>query len=258
MDSPSATSVRPALSFDGVTVAFDARHPVLERVDLKIADGEFVSLVGPSGCGKSTALRLMAGLLEPTSGTVERSEESRVALVFQEPNLLPWRTVEENIRLPLELLGVEATEARQRVGESLELISFGPADAVKRPRELSGGMRMRGSLARALVTRPDVLLLDEPFAALDDLLREQLNEELLEIHSARGTTAIFVTHNVSEAVFLADRVVVMPATTGDEFVDVPVGFSRPRNAALRATADFAQLAGDVSTTLRNSDREEAR
>ena len=239
-------------------MAFDARHPVLERVDLKIADGEFVSLVGPSGCGKSTALRLMAGLLEPTSGTVERSEESRVALVFQEPNLLPWRTVEENIRLPLELLGVEATEARQRVGESLELISFGPADAVKRPRELSGGMRMRVSLARALVTRPDVLLLDEPFAALDDLLREQLNEELLEIHSARGTTAIFVTHNVSEAVFLADRVVVMPATTGDEFVDVPVGFSRPRNAALRAPADFAQLAGDVSTTLRNSDREEAR
>ena len=239
-------------------MAFDARHPVLERVDLKIADGEFVSLVGPSGCGKSTALRLMAGLLEPTSGTVERSEESRVALVFQEPNLLPWRTVEENIRLPLELLGVEATEARQRVGESLELISFGPADAVKRPRELSGGMRMRVSLARALVTRPDVLLLDEPFAALDDLLREQLNEELLEIHSARGTTAIFVTHNVSEAVFLADRVVVMPATTGDEFVDVPVGFSRPRNAALRATADFARLAGDVSTTLRNCDREVMR
>ena len=119
-------------------------------------------------------------------------------------------------------------------------------------------MRMRVSLARALVTRPDVLLLDEPFAALDDLLREQLNEELLEIHSARGTTAVFVTHNVSEAVFLADRVVVMPATTGDEFVHVPVDFSRPRNAALRATADFARLAGDVSTTLRNSDREEAR
>ena len=239
-------------------MAFDARHPVLERVDLKIADGEFVSLVGPSGCGKSTALRLMAGLLEPTSGTVERSEESRVALVFQEPNLLPWRTVEENIRLPLELLGVEATEARQRVGESLELISFGPADAVKRPRELSGGMRMRVSLARALVTRPDVLLLDEPFAALDDLLREQLNEELLEIHSARGTTAIFVTHNVSEAVFLAARVVVMPATTGDEFVHVPVDFSRPRNAALRATADFARLAGEVSTKLRDGDREVVR
>jgi len=239
-------------------VAFDTRHPVLEGADLEIAGGDFVALVGPSGCGKSTALRLMAGLLEPTAGTVGGSEDSRVALVFQEPNLLPWRTVAENIRLPLELLGVEARETQQRVGESLELIGFGQADAVKRPRELSGGMRMRVSLARALVTRPDVLLLDEPFAALDDLLREQLNEELLEIHSARGTTAVFVTHNVSEAVFLADRVVVMPATTGGEFVHIPVDFSRPRNAALRATADFARLAGDVSRCLRDGGREMVR
>ena len=235
MDSPSATSVRPALSFDGVTVAFDARHPVLERVDLKIADGEFVSLVGPSGCGKSTALRLMAGLLEPTSGTVERSEESRVALVFQEPNLLPWRTVEENIRLPLELLGVEATEARQRVGESLELISFGPADAVKRPRELSGGMRMRVSLARALVTRPDVLLLDEPFAALDAFTREELWDVLQGLWRERGFTVILVTHDLRESVYLADTVYVVSNRPGrfvhKETIDLP----RPRT--LESTYD---------------------
>ena len=216
-------------------MAFDARHPVLERVDLKIADGEFVSLVGPSGCGKSTALRLMAGLLEPTSGTVERSEESRVALVFQEPNLLPWRTVEENIRLPLELLGVEATEARQRVGESLELISFGPADAVKRPRELSGGMRMRVSLARALVTRPDVLLLDEPFAALDAFTREELWDVLQGLWRERGFTVILVTHDLRESVYLADTVYVVSNRPGrfvhKETIDLP----RPRT--LESTYD---------------------
>tara|TARA_Y100000588_G_scaffold199746_1_gene213522 strand:+ start:5269 stop:6036 length:768 start_codon:yes stop_codon:yes gene_type:complete len=252
------TTTHPALALDRTTVAFDPDHIVLDQVDLEIATGEFVGLVGPSGCGKSTVLRLLAGLLEPNSGTIHRSESQRVALVFQEPNLLPWRTVEENIRLPLELSGTAATETRRRVDESLELIGFTKADVSKRPRELSGGMRMRVSLARALVTRPDVLLLDEPFAALDDLLREQLNEELLAIHATRNTTAVFVTHNVSEAVFLSDRVVVMPPGTGQEFTEVPVEFPRPRSASLRADAAFARLAGDVSVCLRQASGEVKR
>lgn len=252
------TTTHPALALDRTTVAFDPDHIVLDQVDLEIATGEFVGLVGPSGCGKSTVLRLLAGLLEPNSGTIHRSESQRVALVFQEPNLLPWRTVEENIRLPLELSGTAATEIRRRVDESLELIGFTKADVSKRPRELSGGMRMRVSLARALVTRPDVLLLDEPFAALDDLLREQLNEELLAIHATRNTTAVFVTHNVSEAVFLSDRVVVMPPGTGQEFTEVPVEFPRPRSASLRADAAFARLAGDVSVCLRQASGEVKR
>jgi len=255
LDSTHATTARPALALQRVTVAFDPEHRVLEQVDLEVADGEFVALVGPSGCGKSTVLRLMAGLLEPGSGLVDRSGEQRIALVFQEPNLLPWRTVQENIRLPLELLGMEPSETRQRVNESLELIGFAAADALKRPRELSGGMRMRVSLARALVTRPNVLLLDEPFAALDDLLREQLNEELLAIHSARKTTAVFVTHNVSEAAFLSDRVVVMPPGAGGEFTDIAVDFPRPRTASLRSDATFARLTGDVSARLRRDGEE---
>jgi len=225
LDSTHATTTRPALALERVTVAFDPDHRVLEQVDLEVADGEFVALVGPSGCGKSTVLRLMAGLLEPGSGLVDRSGDQRIALVFQEPNLLPWRTVQENIRLPLELLGVEPGETRQRVNESLELIGFGTADALKRPRELS------------------------------DLLREQLNEELLAIHSARSTTAVFVTHNVSEAVFLSDRVVVMPPEAGVEFTDIAVDFPRPRTASLRAEAAFARLAGDVSARLRRGGEE---
>jgi len=257
LESTRTTATRPALALRQVSVAFDPDHGVLERVDLEVADGEFVTLVGPSGCGKSTVLRLMAGLLQPTSGQVGLPNEPRIALVFQEPNLLPWRTVEENIRLPLELLGVDSDESDRRVSKSLELIGFGSGDVQKRPRELSGGMRMRVSLARALVTEPDVLLLDEPFAALDDLLREQLNEELLAIHSARGTTALFVTHNVSEAVFLSDRVVVMPEAAGGNFTEVTVDFPRPRTASLRAEAAFAELAGKVSARLRRGGQEES-
>jgi|TARA_B100000809_G_scaffold196172_1_gene195655 NitT/TauT family transport system ATP-binding protein len=257
LDFTPSTATRPALALSQVSLAFDPDHRVLERVDLDIARGEFVTLVGPSGCGKSTVLRLMAGLLQPSSGRVELPDEPRIALVFQEPNLLPWRTVRENIALPLELLGVDPAETSRRVSQSVELIGFEAGDVQKRPRELSGGMRMRVSLARALVTEPDVLLLDEPFAALDDLLREQLNQELLAIHSARGTTAVFVTHNVAEAVFLSDRVVVMPPAAGGNFSEVAVGFPRPRTASLRAEADFAGLGGEVSARLRRGGREES-
>lgn len=245
-DTPPAT----ALSIAAATVHFTAGTPVLDNVDLSIRQGEFVSLVGPSGCGKSTILRLLAGLLEPNEGTVRRGENLTAAFVFQEPNLLPWRSVVENIRLPLELARVSRQEQQRRIEASLALIGLEESDWNKKPRMLSGGMRMRVSLARALVTEPDVLLLDEPFAALDDMLRQQLNEDVLRIHEARVITTLFVTHNVSEAVFLSERVLVMSSTPGrlvDEFM---VPFESPRTASLKAEPRFASLAGDIAQRLR--------
>jgi len=244
------TSPPAALSIAAATVRFNAGTTVLDKVDLSIHQGEFVSLVGPSGCGKSTILRLLAGLLEPSEGAVRRGDNLAVAFVFQEPNLLPWRNVVDNIRLPLELAGVPSGEQQRRIDASLSLIGLDESDQSKRPRMLSGGMRMRVSLARALVTEPDVLLLDEPFAALDDMLRQQLNEDVLRIREARGITTLFVTHNVSEAVFLSERVLVMSSTPGrlvDEFV---VPFEYPRTASLKAEARFAGLAGDIAQRLR--------
>lgn len=223
----------------------------LEDVSLQVEPGEFISLVGPSGCGKSTLLRLLAGLIEPTAGRVQHAGTAlRQAFVFQDPTLLPWRTVIDNIALPLELAGVARGERRQRAHDSLAQIGLTSADAGKFPRELSGGMRMRVSLARALVTRPDLLLLDEPFAALDDLLRQQLNEELLRLWQEQRWTAVFVTHNVAEAVYLSQRVIVMSARPGRIVADVAVPFAMPRNADLRATPEFARLTGEVSTQLR--------
>jgi len=169
--------------------------------------------------------------------------------VFQEPTLLPWRSVVGNIRLPLELAGVARAEQQQRVDDSLRLVGLDPRDAAKRPRMLSGGMRMRVSLARALITEPDLLLLDEPFAALDDILRRQLNEELLRIWTARRFTAVFVTHNVQEAVFLSERVLVMSRSPGRIVGEIAVPFSYPRAAELRADPAFAGLTGEVSGAL---------
>tara|TARA_B100000029_G_scaffold379097_1_gene373923 strand:- start:2043 stop:2789 length:747 start_codon:yes stop_codon:yes gene_type:complete len=242
-----------ALALDQVSVSFGGPTPVLDRLDLNIAPGEFVSLVGASGCGKSTVLRLLAGLVEADSGRVHRSDGHTVSFVFQEPNLLPWRTVVENIRLPLELLGVDPEETRSRVDHGLQLIGFSEADRQKMPGELSGGMKMRTSLARALVTHPDVLLLDEPFAALDDILREQLNEDLLEIHTTQQVTSVFVTHNVAEAVFLSDRIIVMPNDAADPVVHIPVELPRPRSPSLRGDPAFARLVGRVSGQLRGED-----
>lgn len=227
----------------------------LRDVNLAVARGEFVSLVGPSGCGKSTLLRLIAGLMTPTSGELRVNVgESRTAFVFQDSNLLPWRSVFDNIRLPLELRGEPFDQQRAAVEESLKLIGLKPDDAAKRPRMLSGGMRMRVSLARALVTHPELLLLDEPFAALDDLLRQQLNEELLRIWAAQRWTGVFVTHNVAEAVFLSQRVLVMSRSPGTIVADIAVPFSHPRDPDLRSTPEFAKLTGEVSHRLREAAR----
>jgi NitT/TauT family transport system ATP-binding protein len=197
--------------------------------------------------------------MSPTTGTlsvggerpeIARRSSKRVAFVFQEPNLLPWRTVAQNIRLPLELQGIPRSEHAERIDHSLKLIGLTADDSLKKPRKLSGGMRMRVSLARALVTRPDILLLDEPFAALDDVLRQQLNEELVRIWSSRQWTGLFVTHNVAEAVFLSQRVVVMTKRPGTICDIVSVPFDYPREQNLRATAEFASLCGTISQRLR--------
>ena len=242
-------------------MSFDNRSMVLDGISLKIGGGEFVSIIGSSGCGKSTFLRLIAGLTEPTAGTLTvggllpaeaRRAWHPMAFVFQDATLLPWRNVIDNIQLPLELEGADLSANRSIVPESLKLIGLSDADAAKYPRMLSGGMRMRVSLARALVTNPSLLLLDEPFGALDEMTRQRLNEDLLRIWVEKKWTALFVTHNVAEAVFLSQRILVMGAAPGRIIADVAVPFAYPRSPELRAEADFARLTGEVSARLRDA------
>ncbi len=242
----------------GVEMRFASEQLGVRDVNLAVRHGELISLVGPSGCGKSTLLRMIAGLMSPTGGELRvqagSADDSRTAFVFQDSNLLPWRSVFDNIRLPLELRGASFAEQQVAVESSLQLIGLKPDDAAKRPRMLSGGMRMRVSLARALVTHPELLLLDEPFAALDDLLRQQLNEELLRIWAEQRWTGIFVTHNVAEAVFLSQRVLVMSKSPGTFVADIAVPFEHPRDSDLRSTPEFAKLTGEVSRSLREAAR----
>lgn len=249
----------PLINVRDLSLRFSTGSEILAAVNLEVKQGEFLALLGPSGCGKSTLLRVMAGLIHSTGGVVTidglepasaRKNRHPLAFVFQDPTLLPWRTVRDNIRLPLELQGVPYAEQMKAVEASLPLIGLTPADATKRPRSLSGGMRMRVSLARALVTNPHILFMDEPFAALDDVLRQQLNEEVLALSRQKQWTCVFVTHNVAEAAFMADRVLVMRSKPGSiaRVIDVP--FAHPRTAALRESAEFAQFAGQVSRELR--------
>lgn len=249
----------PLIQASDVGMSYGAFQSALAGVSCQIGQGEFVSIIGPSGCGKSTFLRMVAGLITPTSGQLTLAGKSpeaarrgsqRVSFVFQEPNLLPWRTVAANIRLPLEFHRSTNSESRQAIERSLKLIGLTSDDAQKRPRKLSGGMRMRVSLARALVIQPDVLLLDEPFAALDDVLRQQLNEEIARIWLEQKWTGVFVTHNVAEAVFLSQRVLVMSKRPGTIVTDVPIPFPYPREPELRATPEFARLCGNLGQRLR--------
>lgn len=246
----------------GLAMTFPGGIEALASVDFSLVPGEFVSIVGPSGCGKSTLLRLVAGLIEPTGGTVTVEGESpRVArrrgtetgFVFQQPALLPWRTVRGNIRLPLELRRERGAPADARVEEMIELVGL-EEFARAHPRQLSGGMRMRVSLARALVTRPRLLLMDEPFGALDEITRQRLNEELLRLWQHEQCTVLFVTHNVYEAAFLSQRVLVMGRRPGSIAARLPVPFDYPRAAKLRAQPRFAEFAGEVSTALEEASR----
>jgi NitT/TauT family transport system ATP-binding protein len=239
-------------------MAFPNGQVAIADANFEIPSGEFVSVVGPSGCGKSTLLRMIAGLIAPTSGRVTLRDQSavearrheRIGFVFQDPRLLPWRTAAQNVRLPLELDRKPQTVRETNVPNALALVGLTPADAAKTPRMLSGGMRMRVSLARALVTEPALLLLDEPFGALDDILRQQLNTELVRIWMQRRPTTVFVTHNVTEAVYLSQRILVVSPSPGRIAADVAVPFAYPRDAGLRATGEFARYSGQISDRLR--------
>jgi NitT/TauT family transport system ATP-binding protein len=220
----------------------------LSEVSLSVAHGEMVAIVGPSGCGKSTLLRLASRLSTPSAGTIDVSP-GNLGYVFQDATLLPWRTVQRNVELLAELADVPKDERARLAAEAIELTGLSGFEQ-HRPRALSGGMRMRVSLARALTMRPRVFLFDEPFGALDEITRERLNGELLDLFARERFAGIFVTHSVSEAAFLASRVVVMSARPGRIVAEVPVPFSYPRSPELRFEPGFAQLAGQISAFLR--------
>ena len=237
-----------ALRIDGVSHVYAGGVAALDDVGLAVGGGEFVSLLGPSGCGKSTLLRIVAGLLQPTRGTVEgeTATAGSVGFVFQEPTLLPWATVRDNVALPLRLLGrpVDAPA----VDAAITRVGLQAFDAA-RPHELSGGMRMRVSIARALVTRPRVLLMDEPFAALDEITRQRLNHDLLALQADERFSVLFVTHSVFESVYLSDRVIVMSPRPGRIRAEVPVPLARPRTLETRLGPDYAGLCREVSARL---------
>lgn len=224
----------------------------LDGVDFSAGPGEFVSLVGPSGCGKSTLLRLIAGLQAPTSGTIAwTGEKPRLGFVFQDPTLLPWADVSANVRLGLDLGGVSRAEADDRVAETLELVGLS-AFAKSMPRELSGGMRMRVSIARALAADPHVLLMDEPFAALDEFTRERLNDELLAIWARKTLTVLFVTHSVYESVYLSQSIAVFTARPGRIAMTLPAPAPYPRGKAFRQSLVYHDLCAEVSEALRQA------
>jgi NitT/TauT family transport system ATP-binding protein len=242
-------AVAPLIHFDAVSVEFPGGTRALNAVSLAVRRGELVALVGPSGCGKSTLLRLVAGFMQPSGGALAVQARA-LGYVFQEPTLLAWRSVYENVELPAVLTGMPEAERRARAASAIGRVGLGGFEG-HRPAELSGGMRMRVSLARALMTDPDVFLFDEPFGALDEITRERLHDELVSLFAADPFAALFVTHSVPEAVFLSTRVVVLSARPGQIAAEFAVPFGWPRRAELRYTPEFAALAGHVSAALRS-------
>jgi NitT/TauT family transport system ATP-binding protein len=245
----------PFVHVEDVAHTFSGRVEAIADVTLSIAAGAFVALVGPSGVGKSTLLRIIGGLLEPARGRVwlnGRPPESAsvpVGIVFQRDNLMPWRTVRDNIRLPLELMAVGGRTAETQVRELIDLVGLAGSEA-SYPAQLSGGMAQRVAIARALVHRPALLLLDEPFGALDALTRERMGQELLRIWNAMPVTVFMVTHSIPEAVLLADEVVVMTGRPGTLTARIPISLARPRALAMQATAEFQACAGAVREAIK--------
>ena len=233
--------------------------PVFYDLTLSIPKGKFVTIVGPSGCGKSTILRLAAGLQSPTSGIVKRGalSDRQVGFVFQHPTLLPWRTAEQNLRLPLELGPANrkheaSSDARHYLHQLLAQVGLSPEDARKRPTQMSGGMQMRLSLARALVTEPQILLLDEPFAAVDDFLRMRLQEDIRRLHDARNLTTVLVTHNLQEAIFLSDRVIVLSGKPAEVTKSLEIAWSGPRDVGFRNGDQYVDYVRQLSASLLES------
>ncbi|HAI04918.1 MULTISPECIES: ABC transporter ATP-binding protein [Pantoea] len=250
--SPQA---EPAIEVLSAEKIYSNGTRALLPVNLTIHQGEFVTLLGPSGCGKSTLLKMVAGLTEPSDGKLvlwrrDSRESAQVPLsfVFQEATLMPWSTVQNNVRLPLDLAGVPRAEANTRVAEALELVGLGKFARVL-PRELSGGMQMRVSIARGLVTRPKLLLMDEPFGALDEITRNKLDSDLLRLWREQGLTVVFVTHSIHEAVFLSQRVIMMAARPGRVVEDIAINEPFPRSEDFRVSPAFSRYAKQLQDSL---------
>ncbi len=248
--------VTPEITIEAVAKQFRTGALALKNITLNVDKGEFVSLLGPSGCGKSTLLRIVSGLTAPSSGTVTVNgitpldARDLISFIFQDATLLPWRTVEENVGLGLELEHVPLPTRQKTVSKMLELVGLTHV-AQRYPRQLSGGMKMRVSIARALVSRPKILLLDEPFAALDEMSRDRLNEELLRLYLEQLWTVLFVTHSVAEAVFLSSRIVILAPHPGRIAHIIPIDLSWPRTAETRASKAYEDQVASVSRLLRS-------
>ncbi len=243
---------RPAvLQMQSVDKTFNGGVVALRKMSLNVNEGDFISLLGPSGCGKSTALRLIAGLMRPSLGRINwegGQGKDDLGVVFQEPTLMPWTTVARNVWLPFRLRGQSYSSVKDRIHEVLALVGLEKfADSY--PRELSGGMKMRVSIARALVTNPRLILMDEPFAALDEITRQKLNDDLLSLKAKTGATVIFVTHSVFESVFLSDRIMVMAARPGRIIKEIKIDAPYPRGIDWRTSPEYAAVARETSDTL---------
>jgi NitT/TauT family transport system ATP-binding protein len=248
--SDTRTNPSALLSFENVSMTFDDGTKALDNVSLSINAGEFVTVVGPSGCGKSTLLRIASNLEANTGGTCTIDRNS-IGYVFQDATLMPWRTVARNVELIAELHKLPKAERNQLATEAIELVGLSGFED-KYPRQLSGGMRMRASLARSLVMKPKVFLFDEPFGALDEITRERLNDELLRLFQHEGFAGLFITHSITEAVYMSTRVLVMSARPGKIIASFDVPFSYPRNHDLRYEPEFAELCGKISHALRGA------
>jgi NitT/TauT family transport system ATP-binding protein len=249
--SSSTFSGEPILELRNVSKRFGSGLEALAAVDLQVGRGEFLSLLGPSGCGKSTLLRIVAGLIPATAGDCRLSVDrapGRIGFVFQDPTLMPWSTVTANVLLPFRIARQHGAALRDKALAAIHAVGLaGFEDAY--PHQLSGGMRMRVSIARALVTEPDLLLLDEPFAALDEITRLQLNDDLLRLWERHRPTILFVTHSVFESVYLSTRIAVMSARPGSIAADLPIDLAQPRSRATRLSPDYAATCERVSATL---------